>query len=94
MTIVRRMAFLGAAAIMLCAIAPAHAGQPTSRGTGLGTAAATSGQSGSHVSVTPGQAAPTPSGFSLAPGQGTGTATTTPAGSGPATGKIGQGTTK
>jgi hypothetical protein len=90
MTIVRTLTSLGVAAIVLCAVAPAQAGQPTSRGKGLGTAATTSGQSSSHVSATPGQAAPA----SVTPGQGTSTATSTPAGTNPNASKIGQGTTK
>jgi hypothetical protein len=91
MATVRFSASLAMAAIVLCAVVPATAGQPTNRGKGLGTAATTSGQASSHVSTTPGQAVPT---SGITPGQGTGTAATTPAGSGPNAGKIGQGTTK
>ena len=82
------------AAIVLWTVAPVFAGQPGAVGKGLGTAATTSGQSGSHVSATPGQAAPAP-GFSLAPGKGTSTATTTPANThNPNPTNIGRGTTK
>lgn len=94
MTIVRTLTRLGVAAVVLCAVAPAQAGQPGSVGTGLGTAATTSGQASGHISATPGKAAPR-SGFALTPGQGTSTAKTTPASTkNPNASKIGQGTTK
>ena len=94
MTIIRTLA---AAAMLFGVAAPAFAGgKPTAVGSGLGTAATTSGQSGSHVSATPGQAAPAPApGFSLTPGQGTTTATSTPATTNnPNPTNIGHGTTK
>lgn len=94
MTTVRTVTLLMVAATLMWMAGSALAGQPTSVGKGLGTAATTSGQSGSHVSSTPGQAAPAP-GFSLTPGQGTSTATSTPASTNnPNASKIGQGTTK
>ena len=94
MTMIRTLALAVAAAVLVSMAAPALGGQPTSVGKGLGTALTTSGQSGSHVSSTPGQAAPTP-GFALTPGQGTTTATSTPASTNnPNPSNIGHGTTK
>jgi len=91
MTIIRTLTTLGVAAMVLCAVASAQAGQPSPRGQGRTTAAATDGKASLHVSGAPGHAAPT---SGVTPGQGTGTAMTTPAGSNPNANKIGHGTTK
>lgn len=92
MTIIRTLTTLGVASIVLCAVGSAQAGQPSPRGQGRTTAAATSGQATTHLTSGPGLPTPT---SGITPGGGTSTAKTTPAGSNPtASTKIGQGTTK
>src|SRR5262249_53223975 len=91
MTIVRTLTTLGVATMVLGAVTAAQAGQPSPRGQGRTTAAATDGKASLHVSGAPGNAAPT---SGVTPGQGTQTAITRPAGSNPGASKIGHGTTK
>jgi hypothetical protein len=83
MTILRMLVV--AAAVLAMFTSAFAAGKPSPVGAGTGTA----GAAGAQLPTT-GQPATT----TVSPQQGTGTATTTPANGTPASGKIGQGTTK